>query len=124
MIQSFAEGDPKNSPLSPGGIKCFVHEGAGVDAEHPIGGCYVTPDNVTVEATDLHLGHPFIRAVTGCHYFIPDRELQNKGRAGRVPAALAWQDNKSFPREPSGIISAQLLGSRLLTPHIPSRLLE
>lgn len=75
----FDNGSPENSPLSPSGIKCFVHEGTGINSEDAIGCCYVTADNVSVQATHFHLCHPFICDVAGSHYFISDRELGNKG---------------------------------------------
>lgn len=93
---------PTDSPLSPSGIKCFVHEGARIDSEDAIGCCYVTADNVRVQAAHFHLCHPFICDVAGCHYFISDRELRDKGRHCRAPLKknLPWKERGLLPGLP------------------------
>lgn len=115
---TFDHGSPENSPLSSSGIKCFVHEGTRINSEDAIGRCYVTADNVRIQATHFHLCHPFICDVAGSHYFISDRELGNKGRHSRDPLRLTWKENgllAELPKAPLQRSQAQLLLKNLAT---------
>lgn len=82
-LTDYRSNEHRGLPWSPSGIKCFVHERPGVYSQHPIGRCYVTADNVTVQHTHVHLSHPFIGDVTGSHDFISDRKLENKDQHSR-----------------------------------------
>lgn len=95
---------PKNSPLSPSGIKCFVHERTRINSEDTIGRCYVTANNISVQATHFHLCHPFICDVAGSHYFISDRELGNKGRHSREPLRLTWKESGLLAELPKAFL--------------------
>lgn len=65
-------------PLSPGGVKGFVHQRAGVNPQYPIGRCYVTAHNVAVQAAQLHETQPFVCHVTGRHNIVSDGRLGKK----------------------------------------------